>query len=74
MLESDDDENSLNEAGLVSLGQGQPFSQEYDEWNKNKHLMSQMLQSLTGINALLMGLGAPLRHQSYIFGRPPENV
>lgn len=35
--------------------------------------MSQMLQNLTGINAFFMGLGAPIRHQSYIFGRPPEN-
>jgi len=73
LLESDDDENNLNELGLVSLGTGQQ-NKQYDEWNRAKHELTQLMESVTGISALLMGIGTPLRHQSYIFGRPPENA
>jgi hypothetical protein len=59
-LDSDDEE--------LQLGN------EYDDWNKSKKDFSQLLQNLTHINVLLMGIGTPIRQPSYILGRPPEFV
>ena len=46
---------------------------EYDEWNKVKRELHTLVQNLTHINPLIMGLGVPTRHPSYILGRPIEH-
>ena len=71
LLDSDDDENDLNDAGLVSLGAG---AKQYDDWNKAKKDFTELITNMTLINALIFGIGAPSRHQSYIFGRPSELI
>ena len=44
---------------------------EYDDWNKARREFHAIMAPLT--NPLLMGLGVPMRHPSYILGRPVEN-
>lgn len=71
--ESFEDNNRGNRpGGFVSLGSG-PQNKEYDDWNKAKHEFSDMISNLTKINAQMMGVGAPQRHFSYIYGKPYEN-
>ena len=59
--------------GFVSLGAGTQ-NKQYDEWNKAKREFSDLIQSLTTIAPILLGVGTPSRHSSYIFGRPQEVI
>jgi hypothetical protein len=45
---------------------------EYDDWNKARREFQAMMANLAAMNPLLMGLGVPMRHPSYILGRPVE--
>ena len=49
-------------------------AKQYDEWNKAKKDFTEIMTQMTTINALMLGIGQPSRHQSYIFGRPTELV
>ena len=31
------------------------------------------MKSISKVNPLLLGIGAPMRHPSYILGKPPQN-
>ena len=55
MLESDDEE-------LLT-------QTEYDDWNRAKKEFNTILATLANVNTLVMGLGVPSRHPSYILGR-----
>jgi len=37
------------------------MANEYDEWNKAKKEFQTLMQNMTHINYLIMGIGAPLR-------------
>ena len=71
LLDSEDDEGQLNEQGVLSLGRDM---KGFDDWNKAKKDFNTLIQTIMGLNPIVMGVGAPFRHQSYIFGRPQENV
>ena len=45
---------------------------EYDDWNKARREFQSMMATIASMNPLLMGLGVPMRHPSYILGRPVE--
>ena len=45
---------------------------EYDDWNRARKEFQTIMQGLTHINSLVLGIGIPMRHPSYILGRPPE--
>ena len=60
MLESDDEE-------LLT-------QTEYDDWNRAKKDFQTFMTTLTNLNTLVMGLGVPSRHPSYILGRQPEHL
>lgn len=74
LLDSDEDEIGLNHDGVLPLGKQVPNNKQYDDWNLAKKELSDMLAGLTQMNSILMGVGVPNRHYSYIFGRPPEKV
>ena len=69
MNESDYDNLDINEKGIVSLGLNGKFRQ-YDEWNCSKKDFEILLQNVIGINSLVLGIGTPFRHSSYILGKP----
>ena len=47
---------------------------DYDNLNNAKKEFQTLIQNLTHINSQLMGVGAPMRHPSYILGRQPEPI
>ena len=71
LLDSDDEEGAGVDSGFVSLGQG---NKAFDDWNRAKRDFNDLIKNLTDLNTMVLGLGAPFRHQSYIFGRPQENI
>jgi hypothetical protein len=71
LLDSDDEDQELKNFGIVSLG---PQNDKFDQWNKAKQQFSDFIQSIAHLNPMIMGLGCPIRHQAYIFGRPSESV
>ena len=56
LLDSDDEELEMNN--------------RYDEWNKARKEFGQMIQNYSQLDMLIMGIGIPIRHPSYILGRP----
>jgi|LauGreDrversion4_2_1035121.scaffolds.fasta_scaffold741624_1 hypothetical protein len=46
---------------------------EYDDWNKAKRDFQTLMTTLAQLNPLIMGIGVPMRHPSYILGRPLEH-
>ena len=42
----------------------------FDEWNKARREFGSMIQSLSLLDMLVLGVGVPFRHPSYILGRP----
>ena len=73
LLDSDDDLFDPNDSGFVSLGAGNS-NKQFDDWNRAKKQFSEYMAELTQMNTLLLGIGCPIRHHSYIFGRPAEGV
>jgi len=59
-LDSDDEDFKLNTQGFVSLGSG--ANRQYDDWNRAKKEFADLIGQLTGISAMLLGVGAPFRH------------
>jgi len=47
LLDSDDEECTLNDNGVVTLGSGQP--KVYDDWNKAKKEFADLIGLLTGV-------------------------
>ena len=43
---------------------------QFDNWNRSRKLFGQNLQDVAQISMFIMGIGVPLRHPSYILGRP----
>jgi len=43
---------------------------QYDDWNNARKEFGAMIQNYSQIDMLIMGIGMPLRHPSYILGRP----
>ena len=56
LLDSDDEDLEMNT--------------RFDDWNKARKEFGQMIQNYSKIDMLIMGIGIPLRHPSYILGRP----
>ena len=56
LLDSDDEELQMNN--------------RYDEWNKARKEFGAMIQNYSQLDMLILGIGMPLRHPSYILGRP----
>ena len=46
------------------------MNNRYDEWNKKRREFGQMIQTYSQLDMLIMGIGIPMRHPSYILGRP----
>ena len=42
---------------------------KFDEWNKAKKDFGVMIQNLSQLDMLVLGIGMPSRHPSYILGR-----
>ena len=47
-----------------------PMSNKFDEWNKARRDFGVMIQNLSQLDMLVLGIGVPSRHPSYILGRP----
>jgi hypothetical protein len=43
---------------------------QFDSWNKSRKMFGLNLQEVTQISMFIIGIGVPLRHPSYILGRP----
>ena len=46
------------------------MNNRYDDWNKARQEFGSMIQNYSQMDMLIMGIGIPLRHPSYILGRP----
>ena len=46
------------------------MSNKFDEWNKARKDFGVMIQNLSQLDMLVLGIGVPSRHPSYILGRP----
>ena len=46
------------------------MSNKFDEWNKARRDFGVMIQNLSQLDMLILGIGVPSRHPSYILGRP----
>ena len=46
-----------------------PMRNKFDEWNKAKKDFGVMIQNLSQLDMLVLGIGMPSRHPSYILGR-----
>ena len=46
------------------------MSNKFDDWNKARKDFGTMIQNLSQLDALILGIGVPFRHPSYILGRP----
>jgi hypothetical protein len=47
MLDSDDEENGLNQDGVLPIGKSTSNSKQYDNWNLAKKELNEMLSNLT---------------------------
>ena len=56
LLDSDDEELEMKN--------------RYDEWNKARREFGAMIQNYSQLDMLILGIGMPSRHPSYILGRP----
>ena len=56
LLDSDDEELQMNN--------------QFDDWCKARKEFGAMIQNYSQLDMLIMGIGIPLRHPSYILGRP----
>ena len=56
LLDSDDEELQMNN--------------QFDDWCKARMEFGAMIQNYSQLDMLIMGIGIPLRHPSYILGRP----
>ena len=70
LLDSEDEDNDLLDSVIVRLGPGSK-NKKNDEWNRAKRDLNDLMYKLSNnINTMLLGIGVPSRHSSYIFGRP----
>ena len=61
----------LADGSLISMpskGNGK----QYEEWHKARTDLNNLLSHLLGTNAIVMAVGAPMRHASYIYGKPKD--
>jgi len=48
-----------------------PLSNKFDDWNLSKRDFAEFFRSISKQNPIIMGIGAPMRHPTYILGKPP---
>ena len=61
----------LSEGTLVTMptkGNGK----SYEEWHKVRADFQAAMSQLLGVYSVVMGVGAPARHASYIYGKPRD--
>jgi hypothetical protein len=49
--------------------EGFALGNHFDVWNKKKKEFANLMAQFAGINSLILGIGTPQRHASYILGR-----
>lgn len=58
----------------MPLNRSTPNHAVYDNWNQTKQDLNDLISNLARASGLILGMGVPYRHHSYIFGRPAERV